>query len=53
LPDWAQPAIRYKLALVKASSNLAAGRAFVKQVVSKRGRLLLAQAGFGLPKKKK
>jgi len=27
-------------------------RAYVKQIVSKRGRLLLAQAGFGLPKKK-
>jgi molybdate transport system substrate-binding protein len=53
LPLWAQPAIRYELAVVKASSHLAADRAFVKQVVSKRGRLLLAQAGFGLPKRKK
>jgi len=53
LPDWAQPAIRYELAVVKTSSHLVAGRAFVKQVVSKRGRLLLARAGFGLPKKKK
>jgi len=53
LPDWAQPAIRYELAVVKTSSHLAAGRAFVKQLVSKRGRLLLAHAGFGLPKKKK
>jgi molybdate transport system substrate-binding protein len=52
LPDWAQPPIRYEVAVVKASSNLTAARAFVKQVVSKRGRLLLAQAGFGLPKKK-
>jgi molybdate transport system substrate-binding protein len=52
LPDWAQPPIRYEVAVVKTSSNLTAARAFVKQVVSKRGRLLLAQAGFGLPKKK-
>jgi molybdate transport system substrate-binding protein len=52
LPDWAQPAIRYELAVVKTSSHVAAGRAFVKRVVSKRGRLLLGQAGFGLPKKK-
>jgi hypothetical protein len=37
---------------VKASSNLGAARAFVKQLVSKRGRLLLSKAGFGLPKKK-
>ncbi len=52
LPDWAQPPIRYEVAVVKASPNLAAARAFVKQAVSKRGRLLLAKAGFGLPKKK-
>jgi molybdate transport system substrate-binding protein len=52
LPDWAQPAIRYEAAVVKTSSHPAAARAFVKQVVSKRGRLLLAEAGFGLPKKK-
>jgi molybdate transport system substrate-binding protein len=53
LPDWAQPAIRYELAVVKTSSHQVAARAFVKQVVSKRGRLLLARAGFGLPKKTK
>jgi len=53
LPDWAQPAIQYELAVVRTSSHLVAARAFVKRVVSKRGRLLLAQAGFGLPKKRK
>ena len=53
LPDWAQPAIRYELAVVKTSAHLSAARAFVKQVVSKRGRALLAKAGFGLPKKTK
>jgi len=52
LPGWAQPPIRYEVAVVKASSNLAAARAFVKQLVSKRGRLLLSKAGFGLFKKK-
>ena len=52
LPVWAQPPIRYEAAVVKASSNLAAARAFVKQLLSKRGRLLLSKAGFGLPKKK-
>jgi molybdate transport system substrate-binding protein len=52
LPDWAQPPIRYEVAVVKTSSHLTAARAFVKQIVSKRGRLLLGQAGFGLPKKK-
>jgi molybdate transport system substrate-binding protein len=53
LPGWAQPAIRYELAVVKTSAHLSAARAFVKQVVSKRGRALLAKAGFGLPKKTK
>ena len=51
LPDWAQPPIRYELAVVKTSSHQAAARAFVKSVVSKRGRLLLVKAGFGVPKK--
>jgi molybdate transport system substrate-binding protein len=52
LPTWAQPPIRYEAAVVKTSSNLAAARAFVRQLVSKRGRLLLSKAGFGLLKKK-
>jgi molybdate transport system substrate-binding protein len=53
LPAWAQPAIRYEAAVVKASAHLAAARAFVKQLASKRSRLLLAKAGFGLPNKPK
>lgn len=56
LPDWAQPPIRYEIAVVKASSHAAAARGFIAKVTSKRGRTLLAQAGFGLPrlaKKKK
>jgi len=51
LPAWAQPPIRYELAVVKASKHRAAARAFVAKVLSKRGRLLLAKAGFGLPKR--
>jgi molybdate transport system substrate-binding protein len=51
LPNWAQPPIRYELAVVKAGSHRAAAQAFLKRVVSKRGRLLLGRAGFGLPKK--
>ena len=47
---WAQPPIRYELAIVKASGNQAAGRSFVKKVLSTRGRKLLKAAGFGLPK---
>jgi molybdate transport system substrate-binding protein len=50
LPGWAQPPIRYELAVVKASGSQKAARAFVKRVVSARGRQLLKRAGFGLPK---
>ena len=50
LPAWAQPAIRYEVAVVKASSRPQAAAAFVKKLRSKRARLLLRQAGFGLPK---
>jgi molybdate transport system substrate-binding protein len=50
LPTWAQPAIRYEVAVVKASSRPPAAKAFVKKLLSKRGRLLLKQAGFGLPR---
>ena len=52
VPDWAQPPIRYEIAVVKASSHPVAARAFVKRVTSTRGRKLLAAAGFGLPKKR-
>lgn len=51
LPDWAQPAIRYEIAVVTTSSHPAAARAYVKKVTSERGRRLLARAGFGLPKR--
>jgi molybdate transport system substrate-binding protein len=51
LPQWAQPPIRYEIAVVKAAQHPAAARAFVKRVLSKRGRLLLRRAGFGLPRR--
>jgi molybdate transport system substrate-binding protein len=51
LPQWAQPPIRYEIAIVKSTSNPAASKAFIKKLMSKRGRLLLAKAGFGLPKR--
>ncbi|CAN5130247.1 molybdate ABC transporter substrate-binding protein [soil metagenome] len=53
LPGWAQPPIRYELAVVKSSPNSAAAKAFVKKVLSKRARLVLKNAGFGLPKLQK
>jgi molybdate transport system substrate-binding protein len=51
LPAWAQPPIRYELAVVKSSSHRRAARGFIAKVTSTRGRHLLQQAGFGLPKK--
>jgi molybdate transport system substrate-binding protein len=51
LPAWAQPPIRYELAVVKASKHRTAAKAFVGKVLSQRGRLLLSRAGFGLPKR--
>jgi molybdate transport system substrate-binding protein len=53
LPAWAQPPIRYEITIVKSSSHRAAARAYVRKVLSKRGRTLLAAAGFGLPRRSK
>jgi molybdate transport system substrate-binding protein len=51
LPGWAQPKVKYEIAVVKASPNRAAAQAFVRKVLAKNGRAALAVAGFGLPKK--
>ncbi len=53
LPDWAQPPVRYEVAVVKESAHLVAARAYIKKLTSKLGRKLLAAAGFGLPKLRK
>jgi molybdate transport system substrate-binding protein len=53
IPAWAQPPIRYEIGIVKASKHRAAAAAFIKRVTSLRGRRLLVQAGFGLPKRPK
>ena len=50
IPAWAQPPIRYEIGIVKASKHRDAAAAFIKRVTSLRGRRLLVQAGFGLPK---
>jgi molybdate transport system substrate-binding protein len=52
LPGWAQPPIRFEIAVVKAGTHAAAARAYIKKVMSPRGRKLLAAAGFGLPKRR-
>jgi len=53
LPTWAQPSIRYQIAVVSSSSHKVAARAFVRRVTSARGRQLLKRAGFGLLPKKR
>lgn len=49
LPDSAQPAIEYQVAVVTASENADAARAFVERLVSEDGRAALESAGFGVP----
>lgn len=51
IPAWAQPKVRYEIAVVARSSNRAAAQAFVNELVTRRGRRLLAANGFGLPKR--
>jgi molybdate transport system substrate-binding protein len=49
IPARGQPTVRYELAVVKESRNLAAARAFVARVLGGAGRSRLAAAGFLLP----
>lgn len=51
VPAWAQPPIRYEIAVVRASAHRSAARRFVGKVVGKQGRAVLRRAGFGLPKR--
>ena len=50
IPDWAQPSIRYQLAIISSTPRKVEARSFIRRVLSKRGRRLLKRAGFGLPK---
>jgi molybdate transport system substrate-binding protein len=51
IPGWAQPSIRYQLAVVSSTARRVEARSFIRKVLSKRGRVLLRRAGFGLPKR--
>jgi molybdate transport system substrate-binding protein len=53
LPVWAQPPVRYQIAIVSSTPRKVEARAFVRKVLSTRGRTLLRRAGFGLPPKKR
>ncbi len=49
IPVFAQPKVRYEIAVVKGSSNLSEARAFVAQATGPRGRRVLADYGFRFP----
>jgi molybdate transport system substrate-binding protein len=49
LPPAAQPRIEYVITVVSGSKHAKAAAAFVRSVLSERGRAALAAAGFGLP----
>ena len=49
LPPRARPKIAYEVAVVKATRQLSAARAFGARLFSTRGKAALRRAGFGLP----
>jgi molybdate transport system substrate-binding protein len=51
LPAWAQPPVRYGIAVVKTTGNRGAAVAFINKVLSKAGQAKLQAAGFGVVKK--
>jgi len=51
IPAWAQPRVRYEIAVVARSGNKAAARAWIKRILSAKGQTALRNAGFlPLPK---
>ena len=51
IPAWAQPRVRYEIAVVSKSPNKAAARAWVKMILSAKGQAALRRTGFlPLPK---
>ena len=51
IPAWAQPRVRYEIAVVSKSGNKAAARAWIKGILSAKGQAALKNAGFlPLPK---
>lgn len=49
IPTFAQPKVRYEIAVVASSSHKAAARAFVAKATGPSGRKILAAAGFTFP----
>jgi molybdate transport system substrate-binding protein len=50
IPTFAQPTVRYEIAVVKSSARRKAAQAFVARVLSTKGRATLLKSGFGVPK---
>jgi molybdate transport system substrate-binding protein len=50
VPVWAQPPVRYQIAIVASTKNHADAAAFIKRLTSTAGRKLLVDNGFGVPK---
>jgi len=46
IPAWAQPRVRYEIAVVSSSSKKAAARAWIKTLLSARGQAALEEYGF-------
>ena len=49
IPAWAQPSVRYQVAVVRASRSRAAARRYVGLLSTPRARRLLKDAGFTVP----
>ena len=50
VPAWAQPPVRYQIAIVANTKDHADAAAFIKRLTSPAGRKLLTDNGFGVPK---
>lgn len=46
IPAWAQPRVRYEIAVVATSTRKAAARAWIKRILSARGQAALREYGF-------
>jgi len=46
IPAWAQPRVRYEIAVVSSSANKTAAHAWIKTLLSKRGQAALKEYGF-------
>ena len=46
IPSWAQPRVRYEIAVVSKSANKAAAQSWIKGILSTKGQAALSDAGF-------